>query len=398
MSRRTFIKQSSLLLGGVLLNNDLIQATNFNPTEKIRLGVIGTGSRGRGCMGLIKKLPGLFTITALCDIMDFQLKPAVEMFPNAKTYKDYHQLLDDKNVQAVFIATPLFLHYPMASDALKAGKHVYLEKPMTYSIEQAIALEKEAKEHSDQVLQIGYQLPYSPVYKKVIEMIEKGYLGKVTQIHCRFDRNASWRLPLPDPSLEKIINWRMYREFCGGITTELLSHQMDFINRAFNTHPDEIFSTGGIDFYKDGRTTFDNVEVMMRYNNANMVGNYGATCANEREGFIFKIKGSRGTVEMLLNEGLYFPEEQTKKELETVDGVAGATKIEYNVRGGIPLIKGKAPDSTGLAFTDFYNCIIEKRLPPSNVFIGKRAAICAHLANMALDSHSTQYWKPEYNS
>lgn len=397
MSRRTFIKQSSILAGGLLLNNQLLQAMNYGRGEKIKIGVIGTGSRGRGIMELLKKMPDKFTITALCDIMDFQLKPAQEMSPDAKSYKDYRRLLDDKNVQAVLIATPLFLHYPMASAALKAGKHVYLEKPMTYSIDQAIALVKEAKRHSNQVLQIGYQLPYSPLYKKIMEMIEKGYLGKVTQIHCRFDRNGSWRLPVPDPSLEKIVNWRMYREFCGGITTELLSHQMDFINRAFNTHPDEIFSTGGVDFYKDGRTTFDNVEVMMRYNKDNMIGNFGGTCANEREGFTFKIKGSKGTVELLLDEGLFYPESDTKKQLETVDGVAGATKIEWNDKGGIPIIKGPAPDATQLAFDDFYNCIIEKKLPASNVFIGKKAAICAHLANKALDSHKTQYWKPEYD-
>jgi len=235
MSRRTFIKQSSILVGGVLLNSELLRANTFHSKETIKLGVIGTGSRGRGCMELIKKLPDQFTITALCDIMDFQLKPALEMCPEAKAYKDYRKLLDDKNVQAVFVATPLFLHYPMASDALKAGKHVYLEKPMTYSIEQAIALVKEAKEHSNQVLQIGYQLPYSPLYKKIAEMIEKGYLGKVTQIHCRFDRNGSWRVPLPDPSLEKIVNWRMYREFFGGITPELLSSKMYFITIAIKT-------------------------------------------------------------------------------------------------------------------------------------------------------------------
>ena len=397
MSRRTFIKQSSLLVGGVLLNNELLRANNFRSKENIKLGVIGTGSRGRGCMELIKKLSDQFTITALCDIMDFQLKPAQEMCPGAKAYKDYRQLLDDKNVQAVFIATPLFLHYPMASDALKAGKHIYLEKPMTFSIKQAIALVKEAKEHSGQVLQIGYQLPYSPLYKKIMEMIEKGYLGKVTQIHCRFDRNGSWRLPLTDPSLEKIVNWRMYREFCGGITTELLSHQMDFINRAFNTHPDEIYSTGGIDFYKDGRTTFDNVEVMMRYNKDHMIGNFGGTCANEREGFTFKIKGSKGTVELILDEGFYYPESETKKELETVDGVAGATKIEWNEKGGIPIIKGPVPDATLLAFSDFYNCIIENKLPVSNVFVGNKAAICSHLANKALDTRKMQTWKPEYN-
>src|SRR5688572_27928684 len=114
MSRRKFIKQSSLLAGGVMLNTELLRATAYNSKENIKHGVIGTGSRGRGCMELIKKLPGQFKITALCDIMDFQLKAAQAISPAAKAYKDYRQLLDDKNVEAVFIATPLFLHYSMA--------------------------------------------------------------------------------------------------------------------------------------------------------------------------------------------------------------------------------------------------------------------------------------------
>jgi predicted dehydrogenase len=151
-------------------------------------------------------------------------------------------------------------------------------------------------------------------------MIEKGYLGKVTQIDCRYDRNSSWRRPVPDPSLEKNINWRIYKAFSGGLTAEILAHQIEFINWTFNTHPDELFSTGGIDFYKDGRETYDNVQVMIRYKKDGMIGNFGATCANSREGFIFKIKGSKGTIELLMDNGIYYPEPETKKQLETVTG------------------------------------------------------------------------------
>ena len=135
----------------------------------------------------------------------------------------------------------------------------------------------------------------------------------------------------------------------------------------------------------------------MRYNKDNMIGNFGGTCANEREGFTFKIKGSKGTVELLLDEGLFYPEPDTKKQLETVDGVAGATKIQWNDKGGIPITKEPAEDPTSLAFEDFYNCIIEKKMPVSNVFSGKKSAICAHLANKALDTRTMQTWKPEYD-
>lgn len=306
-------------------------------------------------------------------------------------------MLDDKEVQAVVIATPLYLHYTMASDSLKAGKHVYLEKTMTYSISEAINLVKLSKFHSKQVLQIGHQHPYSPLYLKVKGMIEKGYLGVVTQIDCRYDRNGSWRRKISDPSLEKTINWRMYKAYSGGLTAEILSHQIQFINWAFNTHPDEIHSVGGIDFYKDGRETYDNVQVMLRYKKSNMIGNFGATCANAREGYILKIKGSKGTIELLINEGKYYPEAEMKRQLETIDGVTGATKIEWKKGGGSSIMSEPGKDGTWYAFQDFYRCVTENKVPLCNAIVGGTAAVSVHLANDALYNGNAQHWKPEYN-
>ena len=75
------------------------------------------------------------------------------------------------------------------------------------------------------------------------------------------------------------------------LVAELLSHQIDFINWAFNTHPDEVIGTGGIDNFKDGRETYDNVQAILRYSKDGMIGNFGATCSNAKEGYLFKIKG-----------------------------------------------------------------------------------------------------------
>ena len=205
-------------------------------------------------------------------------------------YKDYRKLLDDKSIDAVVVAVPLNLHFPIASDVLKSGKHLYLEKTMTYNAQQSLELVKLAKQHPKQILQVGHQYRYTPLYFKVKDMIEKDYLGKVTQIDCRWDRNWNWRRPVPDGYTDRQINWRMYKEFSGGLPAELLSHQVDFINWAFDTHPDEIVATGGIDFYKDGRETYDNVQAIFRYNKAGMIGNFGATCANARDGFLFQVE------------------------------------------------------------------------------------------------------------
>jgi predicted dehydrogenase len=397
MHRRKFIQQGGWLTGGLLLHNQMLGAFSVNPAEKIPVGVIGCGDRGKGLMSVFKELPDQFTLTAVCDVLDFRLKEAQQVAPNLTTFKDYRRLLDDPKIKAVVIAVPLNLHFEVASQALKAGKHVYLEKTMTYNIPQAAELVRLFSNTHGQVLQIGHQYRYTPLYFKVKEMIEKGYLGKVTQIDCRWDRNWNWRRPVPDPSLERKINWRMYKEYSGGLPAELLSHQIDFINWAFSTHPDEVFGTGGVDYYKDGRETCDNVQVMLRYSREGMIGNFGATCGNARDGYLFKLKGTKGTVSLLVNEGVFYPEAQTRKELETVDGVTGATKITWNKDGGMAILSEPTKDGTWYALNDFYKAIAQKQTPASNVWTGASTAVCVHLANKAIYDHTIERWRPEYD-
>ncbi len=400
MSRRNFIKQTGLLAGGMLLHHEMLQAFAAVPdTGSINIGLIGCGDRGRGLMTVMQELPEKFQIRAICDVLDFRLAEVRKVEPSVqlKVYKDYRKLLDDQTIQAVVIAVPLNLHYQLAADALAAGKHVYLEKTMTYNIPQAASLVKTAAEHGGQVLQVGHQYRYTPLYYKVKEMIEKGYLGKVTQIDCRWDRNWNWKRPVPDPSLERQVNWRMYKEYSGGLPAELLSHQIDFINWAFNTHPDQIMGTGGIDNYKDGRETYDNVQVLMRYSKEGMIGNFGATCSNARDGYLFKLKGSKGTISLLVNEGVYYPESETRKELQTVDGVTGATKITWNKDGGIPVLTSPTKDGTFYALTDFHKAITKKIKPASNVITGATTAVCVHLSNDAIYNNTIRHWEPGYD-
>jgi predicted dehydrogenase len=399
MSRRNFIKKSGIVAGGFIFGNEILQSFSTAPDEKLTIAIIGCGDRGKGIMHILKQLPNFYSVKGVCDILDFRLAEAkkVDAGDTLKEAKDYRQILDDKTIQAVVIATPLHRHYKIASDALAAGKHVFLEKTMTYSIPEAIELVKKAGQHPGQVLQVGHQYRYTPMCFKVKEMIGKNYLGDVTQIDCRWDRNWNWRRPIPAGYSDKQINWRMYKEFSGGLVAELLSHQMDFVNWAFNTHPDEIFATGGIDHFRDGRETYDNVQVMCRYQNAEMVGNFGATCGNARDGYLFKLKGTKGTVQMLMDDAVYYPEKETRKELETVDGVTGATKLEWNKEGGIQLVKEPQKDGTWYALRDFHGSIMKKNQPVSNVVTGATTAICVHLANDALYNHTIQQWKPAYN-
>lgn len=400
MKRRNFIRQSGLFTAGLLLHQQMLQAYSFTETAKIiSIGIIGCGDRGKGLGSVINNMPEEFQLKSVCDVLPFRLEQAkiLDKYNNIRYEKDYRKLLDDKTIDAVIIATPLYNHYEIAVAAIKAGKHVYLEKTMTYNAKQALELVSLKKENPNLVLQVGHQYRYIPLYFKVKQMIDSGYLGKVTQIDCRWDRNANWRRTVPAGYTDQQINWRMYKEYSGGLPAELLSHQVDFINWAFNTHPDEILGTGGVDFYKDGRETFDNVQTILRYNKEGMIGNFGATCANEKDGYLFKLKGTKGTVELLMDEGLFYPEKQTRKELETVDGVTGASKIEWNKDGGTSILKEKSKDGSWYALQEFYKSITTNATPVSNVITGAKTACCVHLMNKAIYKNGLEKWQPEFN-
>jgi predicted dehydrogenase len=398
MERRNFLKNAGVLASSVLLSNELLAAGSFVADKKIRVGIIGCGDRGVGIMNVMKQLPEQFEIKAICDVLDFRLQNAINVYTskNLKSFKDYREVLDNKTVDAVFIATPLNMHFEIAQNALKAEKHVYLEKTMTYNADQAFELINIKKRYPAKVLQVGHQYRSSPLYYKVKEMIDAGYLGKVTQIDCRWDRNGNWRRAVPNPSLERQINWRMYKEYSGGLAAELLSHQIDFINWAFNTQPDQIYATGGIDFYKDGRETFDNIQATLRYEKEGMIGNFGATCSNKRDGYLFKIKGSKGTISLLMNQGMFYTEELNSK-LDVVDGVTGATKITWDKDGGAPILPEPTKDGTWYALKEFYSSILTNKTPDSNIYTGTKTAIAVDLINKSSYTNTIQNWLPEYN-
>jgi predicted dehydrogenase len=399
MIRRDFIRNAGLTGGSMLLNSTVLKAvTPFLAGQRINVAIIGCGDRGTGLMQVLLQLPAQYRITVICDVLDFRLEHARKLMPSATSTKDYRAVLDNKNVDAVLIAVPLNMHFQIAKDAMQAGKHVYLEKTMTYNAGQALELVDVVRSRPKQILQVGHQYRYTPLYFKVKEMINKGYLGKVTQIDCRWDRNGSWRRPVPDPSLEKQINWRMYKAYSGGLPAELLSHQIDFVNWTFDTHVDEVYSTGGIDNYKDGRETYDNVQAVLRYDKAGMIGNFGATCANSHDGYLFKFKGSKGTISLLVDQAVFYPEKKALKELhETVDGVTGATRITWNKDGGIPIETGPLKDGTWYALTDFYNCVSTLQAPSSDVYTGAKTAITVDMINRSLFGKTIEQWDAKYD-
>src|SRR5687768_3368506 len=214
ISRRKFVSSVAIAVSGLATGGlpDLSNAV-YNK-EVVSIGILGSGSRGTGLAHLIKEISGM-QVVACCDIIPEHLQNGLkEAAEGARAYTDYRKLLEDKSIHAVIIATPLYLHYPMAIETLEAGKHIYLEKSLAYTIPECIALVK-AVRNSKLVFQVGYQYRYSKMYHKVKDVIRENWLGKITHFECQYNRNANWRVPVDDPKLERVINWRMYRLYCG---------------------------------------------------------------------------------------------------------------------------------------------------------------------------------------
>lgn len=394
MNRRKFIENSALAASGIVLSTPGISMPQkVSENDVVQIGVIGTGDRGGGLVGLLQGLPG-FKVVACCDILDFRLKAAVaKADPKCQSYTNYQDLLADKNVDAVVISTPLSLHHQMAVDAIEAGKHVYCEKTMTYQKAEAIDLVKRM-EGRNQIFQVGYQYRYFPLYLQVAKLLQEDFIGQVTNVYIQWNRNADWRRPVPDPKLERIINWRMYKEFSGGLTAELHSHQVDFVNWTFQTHPSRVIGFGGIDYWKDGRETFDNVNSVLEYPNGMKVNCISLT-SNAHEGFLIKFKGDKGTISLKIDEGEFFLEQAHLTKLGTVDGVSGATLKAIEEGKGIPIWAAQENENwegTHYAFTEFYKSIQNNSMPISNVKSGAISALSARMAIDAMREGRMEVW------
>jgi predicted dehydrogenase len=305
--RRDFIGAAALGAGGIAtgisfyfrkgVKNPSVEevkgwrAKHFGGGEKVRTGHIGIGNRGGSLLRTALQVPGSMPI-AVCDkqaskIKDF--KKSIQDVVGRRDGKtpaevpvqssdDYRRILDNKDVEAVFIATPHYLHGPMAIDAVEAGKHVYCEKAMAFTIgeNQDIVdlVEGGAKtlEGKDIVFQVGHQRHYSPLYQKAADMIHGDRIGEVATIRAQWNQNDKISRPAPSLELERIINWRLYSEYSGGLTTEFATHQIDVANWFFGegdhvgVAPHSVRGYGGVDwYYQDARDTHDNIHLIFTY-------------------------------------------------------------------------------------------------------------------------------------
>lgn len=391
MKRRKFILKGGLASAGVISATSAFAFGDrkWGANDIINMGVIGTGARGGGLIPIMNEIDGL-NVAACCDTLPFRLDAALAKTNNkADGYADYHEILDNRDIDAVLIATPFSLHSKIAMDAIDAGKHIYCEKTMAKGYNGIHDLVQRAN-NSSKIFQTGHQYHSSRLYSHVVDLIKSGEIGKITSFECQWNRNNNWRRPVPDPSLERQINWRLYREYSGGLAAELSSHQIDFVNWVLGENPSKIMGVGGIDYWKDGRETFDNIHLLYDYPSG-VKASFTCLMSNAQGDYQIKIHGDKGTILLDYTKAWIYYEKGYEKETGDVDGVSGAT-VNNMMQGKGTAIHLEHDDPSKQALIDFRDSILNNKKPISNVQSGANTAIAVQMSLDAMINNEIKVW------
>src|SRR6266851_10024377 len=390
-TRRDFMKTTAIGAAALLASPSRVLGAN----DRVRVGMIGVGARGQDLLKQLLALPNA-QLVAIADVYGRRRDEARQMAPGIQTLDDHRRLLEMKDLDGIIVASPLHLHAHHFLDVLAAGKDLYCEKTMTWSIPEAEQCLAAAKK-SDRVVQIGLQHESSGSLADARKSIKDGIVGKVTQVESWMSRNTphgkgqwvrkvppdctaqnvNWKAFLngrPDREFDpfKFINWRLYWEFSGGNVTENMIHQSAWIMTALDLpEPSAAYMSGGVFSEKDGRQVPDTIVATLEYP-AETVGTWQSTFSNSHYGLGERLLGSDGTIE------------HTSGATDMVTGKS-AEGIRYypekaNRRDGTALI-GETPNQNHMA--NWIDCVRTRKTPNASVEIGHRSAIAAHMANIS---------------
>jgi predicted dehydrogenase len=332
----------------------------------------------------------------MADVYRRRRDEAGKTVPGIMTFDDHRRLLDVKDVDAVIVASPLHTHARHFLDALAAGKDLYAEKTMTWSIPEAEQCLAAAK-NSGRVIQIGLQFESSGALADAQNWIKNGLLGKITHVESWMSRNTphgkgQWVRPIPSDCTEqnvnwgaflngrrsrpfdpfRLINWRLFWEFSGGNVTENMVHQVAWIMTALDLPlPTAAYMSGGIFSEKDGREVPDTIAVTLDFPN-DLVVTWQSTFSNRHYGLGERLLGSDGTIE------------HGWMESDMAKGESGERIAYYpekvNRPNGAALV-GKTPDRDHMA--NWIDCIRTHKTTNAPAEIGYRSAVAVHMANLA---------------
>jgi predicted dehydrogenase len=402
-TRRTFIQQLGVGAAGVWAGGELARAHATAPSETLNVGCIGTGGRCRRLMERVAKIRGV-RITAVCDIWDVHLEMGRKLAdPKAKTFKDFHKLLDRSDVDAVVIGSPDHWHVPMTIAACQAGKDVYVEKPLTHDLSEGKAV-IEAQNAHKRIVQVGTQQRSMPQIRQGYKIIKSGELGHIYKVHLTWNRNSArwarpkygidpktldWKAflgnaPQQDFDEYRFRNWRWFWDFGGGICTDLMVHWMDvacwFLDLG---NPAMAVAIGDQFKARNLWETPDTIQTLLRYPEQEVQVYFEGTFVNARNRAGIEFMGENGT--LYLDRGRYEVHADPHKKIKERQ-----------------LVLGKGPrgadffqevDGAAYHLQNWVECVRSRKRPWCTVEDGVRCAAPAHLANKAFRTGRTALWE-----
>ena len=330
VSRRKFIQMSTAALAVAPTVLSESAAQDSSPNGRLRIGFIGMGGRCQEHLDSAIRLQnetGTVEVAAVCDVFIRHRDQAVQKVLEGTKHKpyatgDYRQIIEDKSIDAVCIATPDHWHAKQTLDAFQAGKHVYCEKPMTHNVDEALQVFQAWKE-SGLVMQVGVQSTQLPVWQEARERIARGQLGKVMQYQTEFFRNSDmgqwryyqltedmnpknidWKMflgteyglaPAMDFDRAKFAQWRCYWTFGSGMFTDLFVHRTTSMLSATGLRfPGRVTGAGGIYLEYDSRHVPDVATVVADFREG-VQGIVTATMCSEETPLQQTIRGHHGS-------------------------------------------------------------------------------------------------------
>ena len=384
--RRRFLGQTTR---GVVGAGVTLSAANWKKVlganDRVRMGVIGTGTRGQDVMSFFQKQPNA-EIVGLCDAYDKYVNETREKTQGqAKIFTDYQELLASPQIDAVLIATPDPWHAKMVIDACNAGKDVYVEKPLTFTIEEGHRIIRAVKQ-TNRVMQCGLQQRSGDHYAEAKRLyFDSGKIGKVTMVRTWWHGNGfhlrkpnfteqpaglDWKkflgpVKYRDFNAHQFYNWRAYLDFGGGQITDLFTHWIDVVHWFMGDDlPLNATAAGGVLNYKDGRTAPDTITLQLNYPKE-WVATFEATLVPGARGAAIEFMGTGGR--LLIDRGSY-----TFQELQ----VRRAAVPE-------PITQKASGDLTEAHVKNFLECVKSRKTPNSDVVSAHRSALASHLGKIA---------------
>lgn len=391
------------------------------PSARTTVGMIGVGARAHQVMESIKRAPGA-EIVSVCDAYAGRVTRAIARTGGrAKAVEDYTAILDDPSIDTVFVVSPDHWHAKHVIESLEAGKHVYCEKPLTYTVDEGLEIAK-AVERSGKVMQVGSQGISSPAEQAAAKMIQEGRLGRVTMVRANYNRNSAsgaWIYPIPPDAspetvdwkkflgpapkrpfdLARFFRWRCYKDYSGGIATDLFVHLCTTIHRLMGTGaPKDVVAAGDLYRWGNSRDVPDTLNAILRYREGFTV-TLSSTFNNGSGGTGFEFLGTEGSLSVGATALTFTAERKLESTRWVTDSWPEELQQAYESANAAPaprvepeLTRLRGGDATDLHVANFFASVRDGAPNVEDVWAGHYAAACAHMVNLSATTGRRVSW------